>query len=335
VTKTLLVDGDNLFKIGFHGVKEYYHNGNHIGGIFHFVNTLRKFLQEHNYDKVIVFWDGENNSTQRRLLLPQYKLNRRLETNELKRQSYDWQKSRIRQYLEDMFIRQICIDNFESDDLIAYYCQISKDEKKTIFSSDKDLTQLISEHVEIYSPIKKEYHKYGERINIGNLWIPHQNVVTYKILTGDKSDNIDGILLLGEKTISKILPEILEKTVSVSDILTTINNLTEDEKKQKSISNILEGKTKRGSLGQEFFEINKKLVDLSDPLISTEGKEEVKSYYEEELDPDGRGYKNLMRLMNDDGIFKYLPKVDDQWVEFLQPFMKLSRKEKKRFNTKN
>jgi hypothetical protein len=39
--------------------------------------------------------------------------------------------------------------------------------------------------------------------------------------------------------------------------------------------------------------------------------------------------------MNDDGIFKYLPKVDDQWVEFLQPFMKLSRKEKKRYNIKN
>lgn len=335
MTKTLLVDGDNLFKIGFHGVKEYYHNGNHIGGIFHFVNTLRKFLKEHNYDKVIVFWDGENNSTQRRLLLPQYKENRRSETNELKRQSYEWQKSRIRQYLEDMFIRQVCIENSESDDLISYYCQISQDEKKTIFSSDKDLTQLISEDVEVYSPIKKEYHKHGERINIGNLWIPHQNVVTYKILTGDKSDNIDGILLLGEKTIIKLFPEILEKTTSISDIFTTINKLTEDEKKQKSICNILEGKTKRGSLGQEFFEINKKLVDLSDPLISNEGKEEVKAYYEEELDPDGRGYKNLMRLMNNDGIFKYLPKVDDQWVEFLQPFMKLSRKEKKRYNTKN
>ena len=335
MNKTLLVDADNLFKIGFHGVRDLYHEGNHIGGIFHFVNTLRKFLQEHNYDKVIVFWDGENNSTQRRLLLPQYKLNRRSETNELKRQSYDWQKSRIRQYLEDMFIRQICINNSESDDLIAYYCQISYDETKTIFSSDKDFTQLISEQVEIYSPIKKEYHKYGEKINIGNLWIPHQNVVTYKILTGDKSDNIDGILLLGEKTISKILPEILEKTVSVSDILTTINNLTEDEKKQKSISNILEGKTKRGSLGQEFFEINKRLVDLSNPLISEEGKKEVEDYYSEELDPDGRGHKNLMRMMNDDGIFKYLPKTDDMWVEFLQPFLKLTRKEKKRFNIKN
>ena len=40
VTKTLLVDGNNLFKIGYHGVREYYHKGNHIGGIYHFVNTI-------------------------------------------------------------------------------------------------------------------------------------------------------------------------------------------------------------------------------------------------------------------------------------------------------
>lgn len=57
--KTLLVDGDNLFKIGFHGVREFYVDGNHIGGVFHFLNTLRKLLDENEYDKVIVFWDGK------------------------------------------------------------------------------------------------------------------------------------------------------------------------------------------------------------------------------------------------------------------------------------
>ena len=39
--KTLLVDGNNLLKIGFHGVKDFYHNGKHIGGIWHFLNTIR------------------------------------------------------------------------------------------------------------------------------------------------------------------------------------------------------------------------------------------------------------------------------------------------------
>ena len=88
MVKTLLVDGDNLFKIGFHGVRDYYHEGNHIGGIYHFVNALKKFLEEHNYDKVIVFWDGNNNASQRRALYPQYKENRRETMNEIKKQSF-------------------------------------------------------------------------------------------------------------------------------------------------------------------------------------------------------------------------------------------------------
>jgi hypothetical protein len=53
------------------------------------------------------------------------------------------------------------------------------------------------------------------------------------------------------------------------------------------------------------------------------------------MDPDGRGYKNLMKMMIEDGFFKYLPKQDDAWVEFLQPIMKLTRKEKKRYNNNN
>jgi len=52
------------------------------------------------------------------------------------------------------------------------------------------------------------------------------------------------------------------------------------------------------------------------------------------LDPEGRGYKNLIKYMMEDGLFKYLPKKDNAWVEFLQPFMKLTRKEKRRFKNK-
>jgi 5'-3' exonuclease len=55
MTKTLLVDGNNLLKIGFHGVKGYFNGLEHVGGIWHFLNTLRRFIDEHNYNKVIVF----------------------------------------------------------------------------------------------------------------------------------------------------------------------------------------------------------------------------------------------------------------------------------------
>jgi DNA polymerase-1 len=193
VIKTLLVDGNNLLKIGFHGVKDFYHDGKHIGGIWHFLNTIRRFIEDQNFDKVVVFWDGEDNSLSRKLLYPRYKENRTKEINEYKETSFQFQKERVKQYLEEMFIRQINITNNEADDLIAYYCQISHNEFKTIFSSDKDLTQLISDKVSVYSPSAKQTYKNGDKIKIYDYSIPHENVKTYKILAGDKSDNIDGI----------------------------------------------------------------------------------------------------------------------------------------------
>jgi 5'-3' exonuclease len=334
VTKTLLIDGDNLLKIGVNGVKDYFNKGEHIGGIWHFLNTLRKFIDEYNYNKVIVFWDSKSSSSHRRAIYPKYKLNRKPSDNEVKEESFGKQKQRVKQYLEEMFVRQVEFENSEADDLIAYYCKISKNEHKTIFSGDRDLTQLISEDVTIYSPNTKKYYKNGDKIKLKEIEIPHYNVKTYKIIAGDMSDNIDGIYYLGEKTIVKLFPEILEKEISFDDILKKGEELLKEQKDNVALKNLLTGKTKEGIFGEEFFVINKKIVDLSEPLISDEGKELVELYYSESLDPDGRGYKNLIKMMMEDGLFKYLPKSDDQWVYFLRPFLKLTRKEKSKFKNK-
>ena len=331
--KTLLVDGNNLLKIGFHGVKEFYHDGRHVGGLWHFVNTLRKIIEEKNFDKVVVFWDAQGSSSNRKLIYPKYKENRKNSYTESKEESYETQKSRIKSYLEETFIRQIeCVNN-EADDLIAYYCKISDNEFKTIFSSDGDLTQLISEKVVVYSPLLRVTYKKGDKIKFKNLDIPHFNVLTYKILSGDKSDNIDGIQLLGEKTLIKLFPELLEKEVKVSDILTKAEQLLTEDKDNVALKNLLSGKTKTGIFGNEFFYINDKIVNLDNPLITDEGKQIVELYYNETLDPEGRGYKNLMKMMMEDGLFKFLPKSDDAWVYCLKPFLKLTRKEKKKYES--
>jgi 5'-3' exonuclease len=315
-------------------VKDYFHNGQHIGAIWHFLNTLRKFLEENNYNKVVVFWDSDTNSSQRRIIYPKYKLNRRDDSNEFKQASYESQKQRVKQYLEEMFVRQVEVEHSEADDLIAYYCQISKDENKTIFSSDRDLTQLISERVTIYSPSTKRYYKMGDTIKMSDFEVPHFNVKTIKILTGDSSDNIDGIFYLGEKTLFKFFPELLERVVEIPDILTKGEELLKENKDNKSLQNLLSGKTKEGVFGEEYYVINKKLIDLDEPLVNQEGKDLVDVYYSESLDPDGRGYKNLIRMMMEDGLFKYLPKQDDGWIYFLKPFLKLTRKEKSKFKNK-
>jgi 5'-3' exonuclease len=335
MVKTLIVDGNNLLKIGFHGVKDFYNNGEHIGGTWYFLNTIRKFLEETNFNKVMVFWDSDTNSSQRKLIYPKYKMNRKSSPNdEEKTDSFNKQKTRVKQYLEEMFIRQLEVENSEADDLIAYYCQISLDEEKTIFSSDKDLTQLISEKVLIYSPNLKSYYRFGDNIKFKDCSIPHYNVMTFKILAGDTSDNIDGISLMGEKTLIKFFPEILDLKTSLTDILTKGELLLKEQQKNVVLGNLLSGKTKEGIMGDDFFKINKKLVDLSEPLIDEEGKEMVREYYSESMDPDGRGHRNLIRMMMDDGFFKYLPKGDDSWVNFLKPFLKLSRKEKTKFRNK-
>jgi DNA polymerase-1 len=331
VIKTLLVDGDNLFKIGFHGVKELYNNGDHLGGLYHFINILRRFLEEHNLDKVVVFWDGDSNSSIRKSIYPQYKENRRQDMNEYKYESYLQQKSRVKQYLEEIFVRQVEMINNEADDLIAHYCKVATDEDVIIFSADKDLTQLISERVTIYSPISKQYFKNGDMITINKVEIPHYNVLITKVFTGDKSDNIDGIEGLGEKTLLKFFPDLQEMPCTIDKLLDIARN-NEQKKKPKALENILTGKTKNGILGEEFYNTNMKIVDLENPLITDEGKELVEQIQTDTIDPTDRGYKNLMRLMMEDGLFKYLPKNDEAWVNFLRPFMKLTRKEKRNTN---
>jgi len=329
VTKTLLVDGDNLFKIGFHGVKELFYDGNHIGGVYHFINTLRRFLEEIEYDKVVVFWDGDSNSSTRKKIYPEYKANRRVSMNEYKYESYLTQKGRVKQYLEEVFVRQVEIKDNEADDLIAHYCSVATKETITIFSADKDLTQLISPRVSIYSPVSKQIHKFGEKIKFKDIDVPHENVIVCKILMGDKSDNIDGIEGLGEKTLVKLFPQMLEKSCTVEEIIDNVRNIPQ-QKPIKVINNILTGRTKKGILGEEYYRINKLIVDLKNPLITDEGKQLVESIHTEELDPTDRGYKNLMKYMMADGLFKYLPKNDEAWVNFLKPFMKLIRKEKRK-----
>ena len=326
--KTLLIDGNNLFTIGFHGVREFYSEGKHIGGVFHFLNTIRLFLEKHNHDKVVVFWDGNENSLIRKNIYPRYKENRRISLDDHKYESYLYQRERVKEYLEEVFVRQCQVNQNEADDLIANYVQVAKDENIIIFSGDKDLTQLIGENVMLYSPVSKTYSKKGDLIHFKNIDIPHNNVYIYKVLIGDTSDNIYGITNFGEKKLKTFFPDFDKRDYTLQEVLDEAKVLFE-QNKSKTLSNLLSGISKSGLVGDEFFEKTGKIIDLRNPLITDEGKAMVYEIYSERLDPTDRSYTNLLKLMRDDGFFKFLPKRDDAWVDFVKPFMKLSRKEKK------
>ena len=72
------------------------------------------------------------------------------------------------------------------------------------------------------------------------------------------------------------------------------------------------------------------MSDLKTDFLEDNEKKILFEIYNDVIDPEDRGYKNLIRMMKEDGIFKYLPK-NDTWTDFITPFMKLTRKEKKKF----
>jgi 5'-3' exonuclease len=326
---TLLVDGDNLLTIGFFGVKNYFYKGEHIGGIFHFLNTLRLSFENYHLDKIVVFWDGEEGSRTRKQIYSHYKEKRkeRLKT-EQEISSYNYQRNRIKQYLEEVYVRQGEYPYCETDDCIAYYVQSSPDEKKIIFSSDGDLTQLVSKDTQLYNPSHHKLYKPKDIFVYDHEEVLIENIKLVKMLCGDPSDDIAGIRNMGIKTLIELFPEIVTQPLTLDYIRYKSNFLFEQDKESKVVQNLITGVTKYGVFGDEFFEINSTIVSLDNPLLTDEAKENIKVLINDSLDTEGRSYKNTMKMMMEDGIFNVLPKSDDAWIKFLNPFLRLTRKEK-------
>jgi len=325
----LLVDGDNLLTIGFYGVKNMFYKGTHIGGIYHFLNTLRRAFETYHLDKIVVFWDGLEGSATRRKIYVHYKENRRQRIrSEEELNSYQYQRERIKQYLEELYVRQGEFEYCETDDCIAYYTQNSPNENKIVYSSDGDLTQLVSENTQIFNPSHQKLYKQNDSIVYDHEEILIENVKLVKMLCGDSSDNIAGIKGMGVKRFLSLFPELKTEHLSVEQIKDKTNEMFLQDKHNKLLTNLLTGVTKHGVFGEEFFDVNSRIVSLDSPFLTDEAKESVDLLINEKLDQEGRSYKNAMKMMTEDGLFNVLPKSDDAWIKFINPFLRLTRKEK-------
>lgn len=329
MSNTLLVDGDNLLTIGFYGQKNRFYKGQHIGGLYHFVDTLGRSFEAYKLDKICVFWDGKEGSISRKKIYHHYKENRKQRNRtEEEINSYQYQRNRIKQYLEELYVRQTEFEYCESDDCIAYYTQNSPLEKKIIYSSDRDLVQLINDNVKLYNPSHRRLYSKNDIISYDHEEILIENVKLVKILCGDPSDNILGIKNLGIKRLINLFPEIKTKQLSLQEVRNQCDVLFESDRENKLIQNFLTGVTKLGVFGEEFFEINNKMVCLDEPILTDDARNGVTSLIKDNLDTDGRSYKNTMKMMMDDGFFSLLPKLNDSWIKFMNPFLRLTQIEK-------
>jgi len=320
-TKTLIIDGNVLMKRSYNGAKNVYYKETHIGGIFMFYTTLRKLIIELSIDKVVIMWDGERGGSLRLDYYPDYKGNR----PKFFDKPYEIQKLKVKAYAEDLSIRQFEDPECESDDLMAFYClNRKKTEEVIIYTNDRDLCQMISSDVSIFLADKKVL------VGIGNYnwYFQHyyENAGLVKIIEGCPTDFIKGIDGVTENTLLNHFPEIKEKKVTLEEILEKTKTLKE-EKKLKIFDSILEGKTKGNHRGN-VYEINKIIIDLNQPLLTGEAKEGVINLINLPLDPEGRDYKNVLKMMLEDGVMYAIPGGENGYINFLEPFIRLSKKEK-------
>ena len=137
-------------------------------------------------------------------------------SQETEQENMKRQMSRLVEYLGNLPVTVMAIQDIEADDTIGYITsQILRDSKITIMSTDKDFYQLIDDRVDVWSPTKKVLVT-KERI-FEDFEILSKNFIYYRIIDGDASDNINGIKGYAIKTIRKKFPFLQDTEISSLD----------------------------------------------------------------------------------------------------------------------
>ena len=358
---TVVFDMNNIMKMA--SVDHKMNNdGKEYGIILTSIKMIGDVLKKKDFNYCIAAYDGEGSGVLRYQYYEDYKANRgknyelhdpnlpeyykkqneftklvlslarENSKTESDNDSFARQKSIIKQILEELCIRQYEFENVEGDDIISYYITAKKpDEKVVIVSSDKDLTQLISDTVIVYNPRKKEFITKDNAIK--EIGVLSENVVLEKMICGDVSDNIKGVKGVGNETLAKLFPEIKEKKIDLGFILRRSRELLDERKANKkkplkSLENIINGVTD-GCQGDRLYEINEKIIDLSKPLLTDEAREAMDDEFYTPIDTTDRSIKNVYEIVKENKVNEILD--EQKFGNILEPFGRIIMMENKRF----
>lgn len=197
----LLIDSNNLLHRVYWVHKSYAKTASvpHL-----FLNSIKKYYKMFNPDITYAAWDSKilhGQSNFRKDNHTEYKQTRSRDNDD---EIYSYE-SIIKEACKNLGIHNICPGVLEADDVIYWLSNQFSDDKKTVVSVDKDLFQLVNENTNVFSPIKSILITNDNFEQHNN--IPREHFVNLKALVGDKSDNIEGVPKIGEKTGRKLLLE--------------------------------------------------------------------------------------------------------------------------------
>jgi DNA polymerase-1 len=207
--KLYIIDGYGLIYRSYYG---FFKNpmqdtqGNNISAVYGFFSTVLKLIREYTPDYLVVAMDGKE-KTFRHIIYEPYKATRDAAPEDLHSQV-----PIINNILKALKIPTITMEGYEADDIIATLSEeATRHAIDTImFTSDKDLLQLVDEHTFALRPAKKNenfYRLMGENEVEEMLGIKPSQIVDYLSLLGDSSDNIPGVKGIGEKGAAKLLQQ--------------------------------------------------------------------------------------------------------------------------------
>ena len=313
--RVLIVDGLNLYLRAFAVNGALNDNGVPVGGLTGFLRSLAYAIREVNPTRVIVVYDGQGGSQRRRKIHPEYKANRKpgkritrwdaFKNATEEKDAMKIQFSRLIEYLDFLPINVISIDKIEADDTIAYIAHTLLDEDVTILSADQDFLQLVDERITVWSPTKKKF--YTPRMVEADYGVPAHNFLMYKVLMGDKSDNIEGVKGLGPKKLPKIVPDLLTQTTLDLDFILEHAGKGEEPMHKK----ISESETQ--------LRLNEELMDLKNPPISGELKLQIARLIEAPINLLSRN--DFIMMYSDDQLGNAI-KAPDLWLR--EHFIKLN-----------
>jgi DNA polymerase-1 len=198
----ILVDGSSYLYRAFHAMPSFTNSKQFpTGAIYGVVNMLKKLLADYDPEFIAVVFDAKG-KTFRDDMYDKYKANRKVMPPDLAKQI-----EHIHSAVRGLGLPILMIEGVEADDVIGTLAKSAAREDKSILIStgDKDLAQLVDEHITLVNTMTDTYlnpitvkEKFG---------IPPELIVDYLALVGDSVDNIPGVPGVGPKTAVKWLIE--------------------------------------------------------------------------------------------------------------------------------
>lgn len=202
--RLLLIDGNAILHRAYHAYPGFTDkDGNPTNAIYGFYAMLLKLLQDVKPDYLAIAFD-RGAPTFRMQMYAGYHANRPRMSDDLSPQVPVLQES-----LDEIGIPLYGIEGYEADDILGTLSVLAKKEEveTIIVTGDRDLLQLVNSHVKVLMPltgISKTALYDGEKVE-EKYGIKPSQVVDYKALVGDASDNYPGVTGIGPKTASDLI----------------------------------------------------------------------------------------------------------------------------------